>query len=375
MKLTMTVVRSQSQNLVDGETVNLNADENERLPKKSRLSSHGSSVDSHQLSTNMNSNGTASIYGANGTTPDGGDDVALPAGVTAAMKLGIQESMKSLIGSVDVGNGDGNNDNDGEGAQGNENEHGVGSVTQVNGYVYKLWNNKWDKIGDAGNCQISMYGKSLNNGNYSNLNGMMTLSNTEVDGRVIITHVFEFNGSELQTKGPNAWRLICKEVTVDGGNDNGTTTLAIRFIETKDAVLFSNTYKWIISSDIKEQMAMRSMGLQHETQGGPAFGNTLGGFNTTNGTTTGGTTTGGDITDGDGYGYGYNYADDNQVDVGLEMGYLMSKQEQERTQAMGNGNNLKAVNNAQLNSHDQSDSSDVSVDDMFAHCQEGGEGK
>ena len=59
--------------------------------------------------------------------------------------------------------------------------------------------------------KINVYGKSLNNGNYSNLNGMMTLSNTEVDGRVIITHVFEFNGSELQTKRPNAWRLICKE--------------------------------------------------------------------------------------------------------------------------------------------------------------------
>ena len=31
---------------------------------------------------------------------------------------------------------------------------------------------------------------------------------------------------------------------------------------------------------------MRSMGVQNETQGGPAFGNTLGGFNTTNGGTT-----------------------------------------------------------------------------------------
>ena len=49
--------------------------------------------------------------------------------------------------------------------------------------------------------------------------------------------------------------------------------------------------------------------------------------------------------------------DDNQVDVGLEM---------------GNGNSLKAANNEQLNSHDQSDSSDVSVDDMFAHYHEGG---
>ena len=86
---------------------------------------------------------------------------------------------------------------------------------------------------------------------------------------------------------------------------------------------------------------MRSMGLQHETQGGPAFDNTLGG-----------TTTGGDITDGDGYGYDYNYVDDNPVDVGLEMRYLMSKQEQEQAQAMGNRNNLKAANNAQLNSHD-----------------------
>ena len=48
----------------------------------------------------MNSNETASIYCMHGTTPGGGDDAALPAGVTAAMKLGFQESMKSLIGSV-----------------------------------------------------------------------------------------------------------------------------------------------------------------------------------------------------------------------------------------------------------------------------------
>ena len=76
----------------------------------------------------MNSNETASIHG---TTPGGGDD--------AAMKLGFQESMKSLIGSIDAGNGNGNNDNDDEGAQGNEHKHGVGSDAQPNGYVHKLW--------------------------------------------------------------------------------------------------------------------------------------------------------------------------------------------------------------------------------------------
>ena len=346
-------MRSQSENKLGGDVVNLNADEGTTRPK-THLETHAtieSTSTSHLMhNSNTNTNTTitttsSNLHGiASANTPGRNagniNEVARP--VSGLLSTHNANAKPSII-HVPSTNSNGNE------AEGQANI-GDGSAAKLNGWVYHLDNGKWNKIGDMKTCTISMFGKSLKRGKYESPNGMMTLTSTQIDASVIVTHVFEFNASELQPKEENAWRIVVKEPN----NNNRPATLAIRFKEKENSQLFETTYKWIMTTDINEQMKMRSMGLYHETQGGIGAGGGVGGTAAfaINTNTAGGTVIGGN-----------NNYNQGAQDIALEMGIVKSHKE--------NLSPPKINNQVVTDSESMDSDSDVSVDDMYAIEGEG----
>ena len=122
-----------------------------------------------------------------------------------------------------------------------------GFVAQMNGFVYILdtsqGKSNWNKIGSPQNCAISMFGKTL-----KHPKGMMTLTNVQAAGMNVVTHVFNLDGTVLQSKASNAWRLTVKQP------NGGLATLAVRLQDEKDSILFENVYKFIGESSIDQPL-------------------------------------------------------------------------------------------------------------------------
>ena len=215
MVIEVVVVNHQSQNRLDGDVVTLSAEtkgNTTRRPKRLESyetdSRHDSDMEDAQIARPSQTGGNQELQ--------------------REVNIGNMASVNAIEGGG----------------------HGAPNVAmvQVNGFVYILANGKWDKIGSLGTCTISLYGKSLQRGPYSSPNGMMSLTSSQIDGTSIVTHVFILNGTGLQTKGANAWRLEAKQP--NGGN----ATLAVRFANEESSKLFENSYKWIIESDVNANL-------------------------------------------------------------------------------------------------------------------------